>query len=405
MRHSALDPPELPRGFWVRPDVRAALEQRDIGTLFRLANEVGKISQIRIGTAVSLSQNRVSLIIRHRQRVESEAVMTRIADGLAMPDHARIWLGLAPSRPNEPQRPAGIPAPSDQAVDLMRQIESARYIDASVIQLLRDETNAIRLLDRKLGAPAVTAKLKAHIDHVEICLRYSLRPGLRQSLADVLAAASTLAGWQAIDMGNLAAAWSYYERATVAAREAADASGLAYAIGEQAYVLADLGRSHDALAMVRAAHDESRTALPHQIMAWLHAAEGEMAASAGEEAACRRALDKAAHQLAYGPSGEDLPYLALNDVHFARWRGNCLVAFGDAEAADGLHAALEAMDSNFTRAEAGLRRDLAAALYVRGELDEARSHLERARELARITGSNRQRRRIRDLARRVGATG
>ena len=63
--------------------------------------------------------------------------------------------------------------------------------------------------------------------------------------------------------------------------------------------------------------------------------------------------------------------------------------------------ALAAMDDSFTRAEAGLRCDLAAALHVRGERDEARQHLKRARELAQLTGSARQRRRIRDLTRRI----
>jgi len=42
------------------------------------------------------------------------------------------------------------------------------------------------------------------------------------------------------------------------------------------------------------------------------------------------------------------------------------------------------------------------ASHARGELDEARRHLKRARELAQVTGSARQRRRITDLARRIG---
>jgi len=58
------------------------------------------------------------------------------------------------------------------------------------------------------------------------------------------------------------------------------------------------------------------------------------------------------------------------------------------------------MDGSFTRAEASLRCDLAAALHVRGEQDEAKRHLKRARELAQITGSARQRRRIRELSKR-----
>jgi hypothetical protein len=35
------------------------------------------------------------------------------------------------------------------------------------------------------------------------------------------------------------------------------------------------------------------------------------------------------------------------------------------------------MDGSFTRAEAGLRCDLAAALHVRGDRDEAKLHLKR----------------------------
>jgi hypothetical protein len=45
---------------------------------------------------------------------------------------------------------------------------------------------------------------------------------------------------------------------------------------------------------------------------------------------------------------------------------------------------------------------MAAALYVRGERGEARLHLARAGELAQLTGSSRQRRRIRDLTDRIG---
>ena len=50
------------------------------------------------------------------------------------------------------------------------------------------------------------------------------------------------------------------------------------------------------------------------------------------------------------------------------------------------------MDGSFTRAEAGLRCDLTAALHVRGERIEARRQLARAGELAQLTGSARQRR-------------
>jgi tetratricopeptide (TPR) repeat protein len=353
---------------------------------------------MRIGTATGIAQGRLSEYATGKHEITSVGVWERIADGLDMPDAERAYLGLAPRQPAATP-PAGQPGPE---TELLRQIATARNIDATVVRALQTETDAIRLLDRRLGAPAVADKLTAHVRHLETCLRHSLRPGMRQPLATVLADAAALAGWQAIDMGRLPAAWDHFERATTAAREAGDACLLAFAAGEQAYVLLDLHRNHDALDMVRAAYHDTCAAVPHQIRGWLRAAEAEMAAAAGQETACRHALDAAAQEIGHGPSGEDLPYLALNMTHLARWRGNCLIHFGDPETATELAAALAGMDGSFTRAEAGLRCDLAAALHVRGERDEARRHLRRASELAHLTGSARQRRRIRELARRIG---
>ena len=66
-----------------------------------------------------------------------------------------------------------------------------------------------------------------------------------------------------------------------------------------------------------------------------------------------------------------------------------------------LEELLDEMDASFTRAEAGLRCDLAAALHVRGEHAEAKRYLKQARDLAQVTGSARQRRRVRELSRRI----
>jgi tetratricopeptide (TPR) repeat protein len=402
MRARAYEPPAIPPGFWERAEVSRALRDRDMGTLFRLFKESAGLSNIRLGAAVDLSPGRVSEVINGTRHIAATHVFERIANGLGMPDSARLLLGLSPRNATAAARPASTRrARPGQDSELLRQITAARSIDASVIRVLQGETDTIRLLDRRLGAPAVAGKLEAHVSQVETSLYYSLLPGNRERLAAVLADASALAGWQAIDMGRLPRAWEHFERATAAAREADDKCLLAFAGGEQAYVLLDLHRPKDALAMVRATYDETRATVPHQIRGWLRAAEAEMAAAAGLENTCRTALDYAADEIGHGPS--DLPYLALNETHLARWRGNCLVMFGDPQTADELNIALAAMNGDFTRAEAGLHCDLAAALHARGEPDEARQHLKRARELAQVTGSARQRRRITDLARRIAA--
>ncbi len=404
MRDSAFGPIALPDSFWHRSDVIAALSSRDMGELFRVLHFEAGITQIRIGTAAELSQGRVSYIIRSKQHVRSLGVFRRIADGLNMPEHARVLLGVATDDPPTAVTPEPVSLAGDQGQprELLRQLASARNIDADVVQVLQEETNAVRLLDRRLGAPAVAAKLEAHIAHLTVSLHHSLSPDRRQQLAAVLADAAALAGWQAIDMGRMDAAWNHFETATAAAREAHDNCLLAFAAGEQAYVLLDLGQPTEALDKVRTVYDQTHAAIPHQMRGWLRAAEGEMAAASRKQGDCHRALDEASAELGHGPSGEDLPYLALNDTHLARWRGNCLVHFGDPSTITELTTALAGMDGTFARAEAGLRCDLAAALHVTGESEEARRHLARAAELAQLTGSARQRRRIAELAKRLG---
>lgn len=195
MRPSAFDPPAIPPAFWERPDVCQALRQRDIGALFRLLCQYTGLSQMRIATAVGLGQGRISEIINGIRNIRDAKVFERIADGLNMPDHARLLLGLSPRQiPARTPARGSAPASSGQDADLLRQITAAGRIDGTVVRVLQGETDNIRLLDRRLGAPAVAAKLEAHIGHIETNLRYSLRPGNRQLIARVLADASALAG-------------------------------------------------------------------------------------------------------------------------------------------------------------------------------------------------------------------
>jgi transcriptional regulator with XRE-family HTH domain len=94
--HDLLVIPDL---FWQRDETLAALRGRDIGRLFQLVSQYTGASQTQLGIACGTSQGKVSDIMRGVQKVESLAVFERIADALAMPDPARIILGLAPRQP------------------------------------------------------------------------------------------------------------------------------------------------------------------------------------------------------------------------------------------------------------------------------------------------------------------
>ncbi|WP_436772082.1 helix-turn-helix domain-containing protein [Yinghuangia sp. YIM S09857] len=86
---------ELPEWAWQKPEARLALQARDVGAVFRLAQQYGGHSQQRIASAVDMTQSRVNEIINSRRTVKELDVFERIADGLTMPDDARHILGLA----------------------------------------------------------------------------------------------------------------------------------------------------------------------------------------------------------------------------------------------------------------------------------------------------------------------
>lgn len=306
---------------------------------------------------------------------------------------ARRWQpALAPSLGGE--RTIDSPGAAD---DLAEHLVATRRVDPGIVELLRAHTNSFRALDRELGACAVFEQLSCHIAQIERLSEGACAPGAGPALATTLAEASTLAGWQALDLGKAGTAWSYYELAKCAAQEADNSSVLAHATAEQAYVLVDAGRHDDAIALVTAAKRNIQR-LPPRLATWLHSAEAEIRAISADAILAQRLLELAAAQCPASSADLELPYLALDAVHLERWRGCTLAYLGNPAAIQQLSEALVGMDRTFTRAAAGLHSDLALALALAGEYDEAGHHMHRAQRLADMVGSVRQRRRTRERA-------
>ncbi len=284
--------------------------------------------------------------------------------------------------------------------ELARRIEAARSVDLSMVDVLAQQSELMRSLDRKLGASRLVDQIESHLTTLTDALAHSVLPGARRPVAAVLSGTATLAGWQALDVGAVQRAWAHYATARGAAIEAEKPALLAHAMGEQAYVLIDMGRPELALELVREATAAANRRAPDRTLAWLYSAEAEVCALLGDEQGSRRALDRAAAALPDDGDVRDpeVPGIMLNTTHLMRWRGNALALLGDSTATDELYTALARLDSTFTRAEAGLRCDLAQAHLARGELGEAREHAIRARQLANQTGSVRHRRRIERLS-------
>lgn len=96
MPTSAFEPLDIPAAFWLRDDIDRALGRRDVGGLLRLVRQHTGASQTRLGTAVGLAQGTVSLYMTGHRAATTIDLLERVADGLRMPDSARVRLGLAP---------------------------------------------------------------------------------------------------------------------------------------------------------------------------------------------------------------------------------------------------------------------------------------------------------------------
>lgn len=284
-----------------------------------------------------------------------------------------------------------------EAAEVARLVAASARVDPEALDLLASQVENTRRLDRRFGAATLLGALRLHADHVEHLLTYTTDAQVRRALAAILTDAHTLAGWQSQDRGEIANAWRHYGKACDAAQAAESPALHAHALAEQAVVLVDIGRPDDGAAM-----SEHARALGQPggalLRAWLAAAHGEALAADGRRTDSLRAFDCAAETLPPDcTSVTDGPYLALDDVHLARWRGHALARVGDPDAVRVLAGALHAHDAEFTRAEAALRVDLTVAYLAAGDAESATAQHLQAVTVADAVGSVRQRHRLTDL--------
>lgn len=289
--------------------------------------------------------------------------------------------------------------------ELLSRIDSSSSLSESMVGSFLDQTELLRTMDRQMGAAGLVDQMNGHLAAMEDALTFAVLPGARRPIAAALAGASTLAAWQALDAGAVERAWRRYELAKKAAQDAESPLYLAHAMGEQAYVLADAGRPLLAIELVRDAQRTQAERQSPRLRAWLAAAEAELCAAAGVDMAseARAALERAETLLP--DDGEvrdpDMLSIFLNTGHLTRWRGNVLAKLGDESAMGELYDSLNTADPSFVRASAGVHCDLTQAHLARGEVDQARSHLQRARLAANRTGSVRYRQRVELLTGRL----
>jgi predicted XRE-type DNA-binding protein len=158
----------VPDSFWQRPETIAALRERSMGKLFVLIHEHTGATQTQIGTACGVTQPKISDIVRGVQKIEELAVFTRYADGLGMPDHARITLGLAPQAaiqaPRRRSGPSDVLAVADVVTATAEEVAAendrlaAECDPDSLAVLWQESTEIARAANRPALEVFITAK-------------------------------------------------------------------------------------------------------------------------------------------------------------------------------------------------------------------------------------------------------
>lgn len=337
-----------------------------------------------------------TLSVRHLQRLAAGRRSDGRPLGQPLPATARLLehiLGVAIDELLAP--PAQEEAADDPNVEIRTKLHISSRVDVATVGLLRDQLGAIRRLDRQLGAIIAHDEVMTKIDQVTSLFIHSLTVKVREQLAALLSELLCLAGWQALDLGHITEAWRHYNDARTAALQVPTPAYLGLAEAGRAFVLAEAGESGAATGLLTEVRRTMESSCPPLVRSWLAAAHGEVLAAISDRTQSLRAFDHSNDLLPAHPTEVDSPYVALDPVHLARWRGNALAQLADPEAVDVLFSALERLDSTFIRAETALRVDLTIALTATDEHDEARNQAHRAQSLAVRIGSIRQQRRLR----------
>ncbi|MFS8100271.1 tetratricopeptide repeat protein [Lentzea alba] len=289
---------------------------------------------------------------------------------------------------------------NQSAEELRDRLVVARNIDAATLDLFQRQVNDLRSSDHRFGALVVLDQLNSLVRQIEAVKVFSVSTRLRQRLAAILTDARTLAGWTALDRGSQLQAWQYHEDAKVSAREADSPYLLAHAAAQQAVILLDIGEADAAVELLEYARYVAENRAPSLLRSWLAAAHGEGLAAAGQRNASLRAYDDASSLLPTNPIDPEMPFLLLNEGQLTRWRGNALLRLGDPDAITQLEAAVRDFVNPQRSAVRGLTNtyvDLAFAYAAAGDSRGALEYAQKARQLAKRIGSDRQRQRLANL--------
>ena len=422
MPRPPFEPIAIPDEAWRRESTQRILQDRAAGPLFEFAQKYG-ISQTRLGAATGMGQGRINDLIHGRRgNITALDSWERIAEGLNMPSHARIALGLAPQSPPDmdlapgqsipPDLGLGFPASSaDRAKTTTRlwnaDLKDVRHVvngsvdvqawsDASLKWLLAKTIEPSSSNGRDVGAADVqrvrlTTEMFAQMDnrfgggHARHALIQFLATDVAQlmsgqftdeiggELFSSVAEATLLAAWMAYDSGLHGLAQRYFIQALALAESGRNrllAGGILDAMSHQATFI---GRFAEAADLARAAQVGTKTAATPTLSAHFYAMEARALARLGDARGCDLALSEAVKTFERRNPENDPEWIRyFDDAELAAEFGHCFRDLGrPVDATTYATQSLGSADGTYQRSDFFATMVLADAHLRAGDADEA----------------------------------
>jgi transcriptional regulator with XRE-family HTH domain len=290
--------------------------------------------------------------------------------------------------------------PPSNDVALLRAGAILTRVTDRVVEDFEILTDTYRRLDYREGSGRVSADVGAHLRRMLEVSNRTTSTSTHRRLLRAAGDAAQLAAWLAIDAQRYQQAHGYCRLTVSLAEKANDRALHSYGLGVLSQIHLHGGDGRIALSVLGTARDVAGQGAPAAVNSWLGEATGEAYGFIQEPRRGMSALAEAERTFD-GVNTDNTPvWLSFfnADCHAARLKGRCLTRLDrPKEATRSLYEALTLLPAVFVRERSGALIDLAMAYTQMNQIEQACHAAAQADVLARQTGSERNRKRLRQL--------
>ncbi|BAW07889.1 hypothetical protein KP696_38090 [Nocardia seriolae] len=280
---------------------------------------------------------------------------------------------------------------------------TAYRVGLQEVEQLENAARVFREWDDQYGGGLRRKAVIGQLNEVNELLTHTQPPEIRRRLTAVLAHLAETVATMSWDSGQQATAQRYYVLAVRAARAAGDSAFAANSLAGMARKLLYLGRTADALELVRLAQEQATTATA-TVQAMLRTREAWAYAHLDRPSAFHRACDRAQETMGESAPSIDPYWIGyFDDSEMAGTIGGRLLEMAQrapefaSEAADQIDRAIVLRRPNRLRSTALDQLGLAEARLIQGELEEACRLGHAALSTVEQTASDRVRVKLREM--------